>query len=96
LWDEVARVSKAHGEEGIELKNGSRLRFAARGVNGAGRGFSPDDVVFDEAYRLPAEAEEALLYAISAKKNPQLVYASSTGMPGQPHSVVAGAARPGR
>lgn len=81
LWAEVARVSKAHGEEGIELHNGSRLRFAARGVNGAGRGFSPDDVVFDEAYRLPAEAEEALLYAISAKKNPQLVYASSTGMP---------------
>jgi hypothetical protein len=80
LWAEVARVSKAHGEEGIELKNGNRLRFAARGVNGAGRGFSPDDVVFDEAYRLPPDAEEALLYAISAKKNPQLVYASSTGM----------------
>ncbi|HET6914873.1 MAG TPA: hypothetical protein VFH56_02170 [Acidimicrobiales bacterium] len=81
LWDDVARVSNAHGSEGIELKNGSRLRFAARGVNGAGRGFSPDDVVFDEAYRLPAEAEEALLYAISAKPNPQLVYASSTGFP---------------
>lgn len=81
LAAEVARWSNAHGSEGIELKNGSRLRFAARGVNGAGRGFSPDDVVFDEAYRLPAEAEEALLYAISAKPNPQLVYASSTGFP---------------
>lgn len=80
LWAEVARVSKAHGEEGFELRNGSRLRFAARGVNGAGRGFSPDDVIFDEAYRLPPDAEEALLYAISARKNPQLVYASSTGM----------------
>lgn len=81
LWAEVERVSNAHGQEGIELRNGSRLRFAARGVNGAGRGFSPDDVVFDEAYRLPVEAEESLLYAISAKRNPQLVYASSTGMP---------------
>ena len=76
---EVSKVRNAHGEEGIELRNGNRLRFAARGVNGAGRGFSPDDVIFDEAYRLPAEAEEALLYAISAKRNPQLVYASSTG-----------------
>jgi phage terminase large subunit-like protein len=79
LWAEVAKVSNAHGAEGIELKNGSRLRFAARGVNGAGRGFSPDDVVFDEAYRLPPEAEAALIYAISARPNPQLVYASSTG-----------------
>ena len=81
LWDEVDKVNNSHGNEGIELRNGSRLRFAARGVNGAGRGFSPDDVVFDEAYRLPPEAEEALLYAISAKRNPQLVYASSTGFP---------------
>lgn len=81
LAAEVKRVSMAHGAEGIELHNGSRLRFAARGVNGAGRGFSPDDVVFDEAYRLPPEAESALVYAVSAKPNPQLVYASSTGFP---------------
>lgn len=78
---EVLRYPIAHGEEGIELENGSRLRFAARTVSGNGRGFSPDDVIFDEAYRLPPEAEEALLYGISAKPNPQLVYASSTGMP---------------
>ena len=78
---EVARVNGAHGEEGFELKNGSRLLFVARGVNGSGRGFSPDDVLFDEAYRLPPEAEEALIYAVSAKPNPQLVYASSTGFP---------------
>jgi hypothetical protein len=81
LWAEIARVNGAHGEEGFELKNGSRLLFVARGVNGSGRGFSPDDVLFDEAYRLPPEAEEALIYAVSAKPNPQLVYASSTGFP---------------
>lgn len=81
LWAEVGRVSKAHGEEGIELENGSRLRFAARTVSGAGRGFSPDDVVLDEAFRLPHEALSALIPALSAKPNPQLVYASSTGYP---------------
>jgi hypothetical protein len=81
LWAEVARVSKAHGEEGVELKNGSRLRFAARTVTGAGRGFSPDDVVLDEAFKLPHEALSALMPALSAKPNPQLVYASSTGYP---------------
>lgn len=81
LWAEVGRVSKAHGEEGIELQNGSRLRFAARTVSGAGRGFSPDDVVLDEAFRLPHEALSALMPALAAKPNPQLVYASSTGYP---------------
>lgn len=81
LWAEVARVSKAHGEEGLELHNGSRLRFAARTVTGAGRGFSPDDVVLDEAFKLPHEALSAMMPALSAKPNPQIVYASSTGYP---------------
>lgn len=78
---EVDKVVNKNGAEGIELKNGSRLLFAARGVNGSGRGFSPDDLIFDEAYRLPPEAEEAMTFAISARQNPQLVYASSTGYP---------------
>lgn len=81
LWDEVERVSKAHGEEGLELKNGNRLRFAARTVTGAGRGFSPDDVVWDEAFRLPHEAMSAMRPSVSAKPDPQMVYASSTGYP---------------
>lgn len=81
LWAEVARVRNAHGEEGIELHNGSRLRFAARTVTGAGRGFSPDSVVLDEAFKLPHEALSALMPALSAKPNPQIVYASSTGYP---------------
>lgn len=81
LSGEIARINGTHGEEGFELINGSRLLFVARSVTGSGRGFSPDDVLFDEAYRLPAEAEEALVYAVSAKPNPQLVYASSTGFP---------------
>jgi phage terminase large subunit-like protein len=81
LWAEVAKVRNAHGEEGIELHNGSRLRFAARTVTGAGRGFSPDVVILDEAFKLPHEALSALMPALSAKRNPQIVYASSTGYP---------------
>jgi phage terminase large subunit-like protein len=81
LWDEVEKVRNAHGEEGIELKNGSRLRFAARTVTGAGRGFSPDVVILDEAFKLPHEALSALMPALSAKPNPQIAYASSTGYP---------------
>jgi phage terminase large subunit-like protein len=83
LFAEVAPngIRTSHGEEKIELKNGSRLHFQARTVSGAGRGFSPDVVVLDEAYRLPAEALAALQPALSARPNPQMVYASSTGYP---------------
>jgi hypothetical protein len=81
LWAEVEKVRNAHGEEGIELKNGSRLHFSARTVSGAGRGFSPDAVVLDESFRLPGEALAALQPALSARPDPQLVFASSTGYP---------------
>jgi hypothetical protein len=74
-------IRASHGEESVELKNGSRLLFTARTVSGAGRGFSPDTVVLDEAYRLPAEALAALQPALAARPNPQMVYASSTGYP---------------
>lgn len=74
-------IRESHGEESVELKNGSRLLFTARSVSGAGRGFSPDTVVLDEAYRLPHEALAALQPALAAKPNPQMVYASSTGYP---------------
>jgi phage terminase large subunit-like protein len=76
----VARVRTSHGEEGIELKNGSRLRFVARST-GSGRGFTGDRVILDEAYNLSAEAMAALLPTLSARPNPQLWYASSAGMP---------------
>jgi hypothetical protein len=74
-------IRESHGEESIELKNGSRLLFVARSVSGSGRGFSPDTVVLDEAYRLPAEALAALQPALSARPDPQMTFASSTGYP---------------
>lgn len=78
LRKRVMRVRTSHGEEGIELTTGARLRFVARST-GSGRGFSGDCVILDESYRLPPEAIGALLPTLSARPNPQLWYASSAG-----------------
>lgn len=78
LRKRVARVRTSHGEEGIELQNGARLRFVARST-GSGRGFTGDCIILDEAYRLPPEALGALLPTLSARPNPQLWYTSSAG-----------------
>jgi phage terminase large subunit-like protein len=63
----------------IELKNGSRLMYQARG-NDPSRGFSADLVVYDEAYGLTAEVIAASMMTLSARPNPQMWYCSSTGM----------------
>lgn len=75
---QVKRVTRSHGDEGIELKTGQRLRFIARS-NGSGRGFSGDCIILDESMILSAEAMGALLPTLSARPNPQVWYASSAG-----------------
>jgi hypothetical protein len=75
----VKRVRTSHGEEGIELKSGKRLRFLARS-NGSGRGFSCDRLIYDEAYDLPQETVAASLPTLSARPNPQLLYTSSAAL----------------
>lgn len=74
----VRHVREANGDEQIEMRNGARLRFQARS-KGAGRGFSGDLVVFDEAYELDSRPIDALLPTMAARPNPQLWYASSEG-----------------
>lgn len=76
LRKKVARVRTSHGEEGIELLSGARLRFLARS-NGSGRGFSADRLTYDEAYDLPEETVAASLPIMSARPNPSLIYTSS-------------------
>lgn len=76
LSSRVLRVHRAAGNEGIELRNGSRLRFVAR-TGGSGRGFSADLAVLDEAYNLPEHAMAAILPTLSARPNPQVWYTSS-------------------
>ena len=75
----VKKYPSSHGDEGIELKDGRRLRFIARS-KGSGRGFSGDKVVLDEAYELGAKQMGALMPTLSARPDPQIVYASSAPM----------------
>lgn len=72
----LKRVSRAHGEEGIELKTGQRVRFRTRTKSG-GRGLSADCVVLDEAMILPETAVGALMPTLSARPNPQIWYTGS-------------------
>jgi hypothetical protein len=76
LRRKVKKVTEAHGEEGIELLNGARLRFMAR-TRGSGRGFSADDLFLDEAYELQSASVAAMLPTLSARPNPQIWYFSS-------------------
>jgi hypothetical protein len=78
----VDRVSKSHGEEGIELKKNprtglrQRIRFRTR-TKGGGRGFTADWLGLDEAMILPEATVGALLPTLSARPNPQVMYAAS-------------------
>lgn len=74
----VRRVSEAHGKEGIELRTGQRIKFHARSEKAA-RGFSGDKVIMDEAFRLDSGMMGAVMPTMSARPNPQIVYASSAG-----------------
>jgi phage terminase large subunit-like protein len=79
LRKKVARVRTSHGEEGIELTDGARLRFVARS-GGSGRGFTGDCLILDEAMILAAQAMAALLPTLSARPNPQVWYTGSAGL----------------
>lgn len=72
----VKRIRTSHGDEGIELLSGQRLRFVARST-GSGRGFSGDVNIMDEAFNLAETSVDALMPTMSARDNPQLWYGSS-------------------
>jgi hypothetical protein len=80
----VKRVSRSHGEEGIELygpsgrrtTGGQRIRFRTR-TKGGGRGFSSDFLAYDEAMILSEASHGATLPTLSARPNPQVWYAGS-------------------
>lgn len=73
-------IHYANGTEGIELKDGSRIRFKARS-GGSIRGWQVDLLVADEAYDLTDDEMAALRPTLTQSRNPQFWYASSTGMP---------------
>lgn len=76
LDQQVRRVSRAHGEEGIKLRNGAQIKFKTRTKSG-GRGLSGDLVILDEAMILSEFSVGALLPLVSAKPNPQIWYTGS-------------------
>ena len=78
LRKRVKNVTEAHGNEGITLRNGKRLRFVAR-TGGSGRGFTGDLVILDEAYNLGPAQMSALMPTLAARPNPQIWYTSSAG-----------------
>jgi hypothetical protein len=108
LDSRVSKVTRSHGDEGVELKprptviTGADGRQITRGVQsrlrffartgGSGRGFSGDTVILDEAYNLPEMAISALMPIMATKSNPQLWYTSSAVDQTNPRARRAGAA----
>ena len=76
----VREIRTALGREQIILKSGARVKFLARTRNG-GRGQHGDLLIFDEAQELDANAQASFVPAISASRNPQVIY---TGTPPDP------------
>ncbi len=65
-------------DKSIELATGQRVVFKARTATG-GRGLSGDKVVLDESFALQPAHIGALMPTLSARPDPQLLYASSAG-----------------
>jgi hypothetical protein len=75
----VLRVSRSHGEEGIDFRIDGRLariRYRTR-AKGGGRGLTGDLLVLDEAMNIPEGMHGDLLPTLSARPNAQVVYAGS-------------------
>lgn len=67
----VKHIHRANGEQGIELHNGARIKFMSRSKN-AGRGFTADVLLLDEAQELSADTWAAILPTITAAPNGQI------------------------
>lgn len=83
----VKRVNAAHGEEGFELFDGSRLRFVARSKS-SGRGFSPQRIGLDEAQELSDAAYSAMIPSMSAQAAKHILYAGTVPDPEVNHPEV--------
>ena len=79
LRKRVAHIRTTTGQECIELKTGQRLRFMARS-KGAGRGFTADCVILDEAMILGDGEMAAIAPTMAAIENPQMWYLGSAGI----------------
>jgi hypothetical protein len=72
----LKQVINSNGKEGLRMANGAVLECLARTKN-AGRGYTGDLVVLDEAYALTDEQMEASMPTMLAADNAQVWYTSS-------------------
>ncbi len=70
------RPIRSHGHEGFKTTDRCAIEFRSR-TKQAGRGFSCDLLVFDEAMFLPESAMGALWPTLRARPNPQVWYTGS-------------------
>lgn len=71
LMPYVKHIHRANGEQGFELHSGARIKFMSRSKN-AGRGFTADVLLLDEAQELSADTWAAILPTITAAPNGQI------------------------
>lgn len=79
----VIGFRQSNEDTSIELESGQRLRFMARNKS-AGRGFTGDVNILDEAQELPTTAIDAMMPTLLAKTqhgNPQLIYTGTVPGP---------------
>lgn len=80
LVNHVKTIKRSHGQEGIYMKDGRRLRFVTRTKSGL-RGFAGVDYLnLDEAMIINASSHSAMMPTLRASKaprGPQLVYTGS-------------------
>lgn len=72
----VKAIKRSHGQEGIYLTNGQRLRYRTR-TKGGTRGFTCDCLIYDEDMVLSEWTHGATLPTLSAIPNPQVWYTGS-------------------
>ena len=88
LAEMVVQIRRTNGQEAIVLSNGGSIEFSARST-GAGRGFTVDVVVFDEAQALTDDQLEAMLPTLAASPlgNRQFIYTGTPPGPNVPGEV---------
>jgi len=83
----IEKISDSHGDEGIYLRNGSRILFGAR-ESGFGLGFTKVGVlVLDEVQRVTERAMDDLIPTMNTVKNPLLFMIGTPPRPTDPGEV---------
>lgn len=86
-YPHIEKISDSHGDEGIHLRNGSRILFGAR-ENGFGLGFTGVGVlILDEVQRVTERAMDDLIPTMNTVANPLLFMMGTPPRPTDPGEV---------